>query len=167
MNIVGIDNGLSGGLAIIDDERRPADNTLVFPMPVIFNLSKRVVDELEVFEFLDNRGAEHVFIEGVQPNPQWQISAVTSLVTCQALVRGMCVAMEIPYTIVPAQAWQKAMFKGTPCKKGQTKVVSVQVAKRLFPKVSLLRTPKCTKPSDGMSDALLIAEYGRRQLQGA
>lgn len=47
-----------------------------------------------------------------------------------------------------------------------TKAMSILAAHRLFPGVSLLRTDKCKKPDDGMSDALLIAEYGRRVLMG-
>ena len=34
----------------------------------------------------------------------------------------------------------------------------------LFPDVSLLATPRCKKPHDGMAEALLMAEYARRKL---
>lgn len=44
---------------------------------------------------------------------------------------------------------------------------SIVVAQRLFPGQTLLRSPRAKKPSDGMADALLIAEWGRRRAHGA
>ena len=38
---------------------------------------------------------------------------------------------------------------------------SIEKCKELFPEVSLRRTSRCTTDSDGMAEALLIAEYGR------
>ncbi len=43
-----------------------------------------------------------------------------------------------------------------------TKKTSINASRRLFPRVSLLRNSKCKTPHDGLSDALLIAEYARR-----
>jgi hypothetical protein len=54
------------------------------------------------------------------------------------------------------------MLAGTPGE--DTKQRSVIAAQRLFPNVSLLPTPRCKKPSDGIADALLIAEWGRRKM---
>lgn len=46
------------------------------------------------------------------------------------------------------------------------KAASVQRARQLFPATNLYPTPRSTTPSDGMAEALLIAEWGRRQHAG-
>lgn len=81
------------------------------------------------------------------------------------LWRGMLVALEIPYEIVPPKTWQLLMLAGE--NKSDVKAASIRVAQRRWPNVSLLPTPRCRKPNDGMADALHIAEYGRRTHTGA
>ncbi len=80
----------------------------------------------------------------------------------RGILEGILVALGIPYALVPPRAWQRAMLAGT--SGADTKQRAVIAASRLFPTVSLLPTPRCRKPSDGMADALLLAEYGRRTL---
>jgi hypothetical protein len=41
---------------------------------------------------------------------------------------------------------------------------SIEVCKKLFPQVNLLATPRCKKEHDGIAEALLMAEYTRRNL---
>lgn len=45
-------------------------------------------------------------------------------------------------------------------------MASIKKAQELFPDVSLLASDRCKRPHDGLADALLIAEYGRRRLVG-
>jgi hypothetical protein len=52
------------------------------------------------------------------------------------------------------------MLEGT--QGDDTKQRSIIAAKRLFPEVSLRRTERSRKDDDGISDAILLAEYGRR-----
>ena len=68
-------------------------------------------------------------------------------------------ALGVPLEPVLPRVWQKEMLKGTPA--GDTKQKSIIAAQRLFPGVSLLPTVKSLKKSDGLSDALLLAAYGR------
>jgi len=81
------------------------------------------------------------------------------------LIEGVCIGVGIPYTIVPPREWQKVMLSGV-SKKLNTKAASILIAKRLYPGVSLRATERCTTDHHGMSDALLIAEYGRRTKGG-
>jgi hypothetical protein len=46
-----------------------------------------------------------------------------------------------------------------------TKSTSILAAKRLFPKFSLAISERASKPQDGVSDALLMAEYCRRNFK--
>lgn len=84
-------------------------------------------------------------------------------------VRQACIAHAIRYTEVPAKKWQKEMFEGQVriLKTGSktaldTKAMALVAAKRLFPTTNLLITEKSSVPHDGLVDALLMAEYARR-----
>lgn len=68
----------------------------------------------------------------------------------------------VPYELVKPKNWQKVMLADIPGE--DTKARSIIAAQRLFPGADLRPTPRCRKPSDGISDALLIAEWGRRRL---
>ena len=71
------------------------------------------------------------------------------------LWEGMLAALGIPYELVRAQDWKKAL--GIP--PGSNKGASRVLASRLFPKLaSQLRRVS----DDGRAEALLIAEYRRR-----
>lgn len=72
----------------------------------------------------------------------------------------MLTALGIPYQLVAPQRWQKVMLADIPG--SDTKQRSILAAQRLFPGVNLRRTERSRKLSDGLSDALLLAEYGRR-----
>ena len=71
-------------------------------------------------------------------------------------IQGLLAAFQIPFELVRPQKWKKE-FSCT-----SDKNTSIAVAKRLFPAFNLKRTPKCTKDDDGLAEALLMAEYGRR-----
>ena len=72
-------------------------------------------------------------------------------------IEGVLRAYNIPFQLVPPKTWKKEFSLGS------DKAQSIEVCKRLFPKVNLLRTDKCRKEHDGMAEALLMAEYGRRK----
>lgn len=79
-------------------------------------------------------------------------------------LEGMCIALNIPYTIISPQTWQKVIFEGIPKipkadGKNDTKAQALIAIKRLFPELNLLRTPKCKNPDDGLIDSVLIARY--------
>ena len=44
-----------------------------------------------------------------------------------------------------------------------TKAMALVAAKRLFPDAKLTFGDKATKPHDGLVDALLMSEYGKRK----
>ena len=74
-------------------------------------------------------------------------------------ILGILAALGVVIHEPTPQAWKKAMLAGT----DKGKDASIQVAENLFPEINLV--PKgCRKPHDGMAEALLMAEYGRRTL---
>ena len=75
-------------------------------------------------------------------------------------IQGVLKAYGIPYELVTPQKWKKE-FSCT-----SDKNTSIEVCKRLFPDVNLKATDRCKKDHDGMAEALLLAEYGRRHYNG-
>ena len=72
-------------------------------------------------------------------------------------IEGLLQAFDIPYQLVPPQTWKKEFCVTS------DKNTSIEVCRKLFPHVSLLPTERRRKPSDGMAEAILIAEYARRR----
>jgi hypothetical protein len=85
----------------------------------------------------------------------------------------------LQHDYVAPKDWQKVMFEGiepiykSSKKKGrgtlETKLMAIEAYKKLFPSVDLYITEEGNKSKnvhDGICDALLIAEYGRRKYLG-
>jgi hypothetical protein len=163
MSTIGVDPGKEGGIAVLF---KPGEEPGLFPMPVLSAAKGR--DEYDtatirrIFALISP--ADHVVIEKLQPMPLAKGGTIANFNRGAAghLFIGLCVGLGLSYTLVAPQTWQKVMLLGTPGE--DTKQRSILAAQRLFPGVSLLPTERSRKPSDGLSDALLIAEWGRRTL---
>lgn len=70
---------------------------------------------------------------------------------------GMLDSIGIPYQPITPQKWKKEF--GLTSDKAQ----SVEVCKRLYPGVNLLRTERSRKEDDGMAEAVLMATYAMRK----
>ncbi len=159
--IVGIDPGLTGAIAMISEQGRIS----LRPMPTLHvSKTKRMIDERAVCQMLEHRGhaIHHVFIEKVHAMPKQGVSSCFNFGCTWGVLRGICTALHLPYTLVTPQAWKKVMCKGIN-KSGDDTII---VCKRLWPDISLRATPRSKKDHDGLADALCIAEYGRRYLRG-
>lgn len=151
--ILGIDPGKSGALCWMS-ESGIAD---LSPMPI----SWKSYDMSLLRTFIAS--SQVVIIERQQPLPPKMGGSLASYWrgASQYLLEGLCVGLQIPYEIVRPVDWQKEFFQGLSKDLGKQR--SVIVCKRLFPEVDLRRTPRCHKDDDGIADAILIAEYGRRR----
>jgi len=155
--IVGIDPGLDGGIAILNDEREP--DVHIMPTMPSGKGNGRTINLQSLFGLLlDVRKPCRVIVERQQPFPkQGGVSNFTTGYGFGAIL-GVLTATEMPHIVITPQTWMKAL--GIP--RGSGKGGNVLAATRLFPTVNLKRTAKCKNLHDGMADALLIAEYGRR-----
>jgi hypothetical protein len=174
---IGIDNGLTGACAVLMFDGKVHD---FLPAPIIGGKRKQL-DEVAMAQFLRPYAGRltvtgEIAEESVAFVEAWQVGrpstksgrpGVVSMASfgfgC-GLWRGMLVMAKIPYEIVTAATWRRYMLIGAVA--GKQKQASVAAAKRLWPDVNLKRSANCTKDSDGISDALLIAEYGRRVFAG-
>ena len=163
MATAGIDPGKKGGICIIDGSPE------FYPMPIC-KTGKGSKTELDlpringIFTDLQLRFYQLnflVILEKQQAYPnQGAVSNFTTGGGFWAL-RAMLVAHDLPHVIITPQTWQKAVgiVRGPD---NDTKKQSVAIAERMFPGVDLRATSRCTTKSDGLSDALLMAIYGRQ-----
>jgi crossover junction endodeoxyribonuclease RuvC len=100
-------------------------------------------------------------VEHVNAMPGQGVTSCFSFGQNFGFILGLLAAFRIPYELVRPQKWKKE-FSCT-----SDKNTSIAVAQRLFPGVDLRRTPKCSKPHDGICEALLMAEYAKRLRGGA
>lgn len=154
---IGIDPGKDGCLAILGyrdapilipfDEAEYA-NQLRRVAPFFIATGDGVVDQRETF----------AVVEHVNAMPGQGVTSCFSFGQNFGFILGLLTAFRIPYELVRPQKWKRE-FSCT-----SDKNTSIEVAQRLFPGVDLRRTPRCSKPHDGKSEALLMAEYCRRRM---
>lgn len=144
MVYVGIDPGLAGGIGVI---RTDSDITAMkYTTQNLISLLKQFADETQV----------QFFVEHVHAMPKQGVTSTFNFGMGFGQILGILEAFDRKYTLVKPSVWKRVM--------GVTadKQTSIRKCGQLFPEVSLLPTSRCRVPSDGLAEALLIAEYGRR-----
>lgn len=147
MVYIGIDPGKNGGFAIIDDKGgvhvESWDNQeFAGNVRIASNENIRVI----------------ACVEKVGAMPGQGVTSMFSFGKAAGFIEGVLTSCNVPFQLVPPATWKKEFSLI-----GGSKQKSIEVAKRLFPGVSLRRTNKCTVDHDGMAEALLLAEYARRR----
>ena len=141
---VGIDPGLAGGIGVIRSETDIV--SLKYTPQTLISLLKQFADDTQV----------QFFVEQVHAMPKQGVTSTFNFGMGFGRILGILEAFDRKYTLVKPQVWKRAM--------GVTadKQTSIRRSQELFPQVSLLPTSRCWVPNDGLAEALLIAEYGRR-----
>lgn len=186
---IGIDPGKNGVIVILKTNKSQSiEDIIIEPIPKIEGSKNKLIDEHALNDiFLALKTEEHhIVLEDVHAMHNVAASATFSFGDICGLLRGMIIAHGLSFTKIPPKLWQAEMFQGIPemrkpdsvrnTKKGNpitvrgkidTKPMSIAAAKRLFPKVKLTlgKTDRATKDQDGVSDALLMAEFSRRKFK--
>ena len=147
MIYIGIDPGKNGGIAVINPDK-------------VWTHVYTEEDLLLILGYYAEDKQAICYLEHVHAMPKQGVSSTFNFGMNFGFIQGVLRAYNIPYELVTPQKWKKE-FSCT-----SDKNTSISVCKRLFPGVNLRRTEKCTKDHDGMAEALLIAEYGRRHYNG-
>lgn len=162
--IVGIDNGVSGALAIISE----AGMGIVWtPMPTVTARKGREVDVVAVWQWLfDETGQKPTDATYIieEPGGSKSVKAAVSMAASFHALRGMLAVKRCRMERVTPQRWQRDMIPGR--KAGESKARAYEAARRLWPGESWLASSKCRTPHDGAIDAALIAEWYRRNMKG-
>jgi len=154
--VIGMDPGLSGGLAAVTPE-----GLQLRTMPVYEADKRCFIDEREVVRWLTDHALQGalVFIEAVHAMPKQGVTSMFTFGTGWGQLRGICAGLGLPYELVRPQEWQRAMLSGQP--PGSEYLV----ASRLWPLAEWRASERAKKPHSGLVDAALIAEFGRRKSQ--
>lgn len=147
---IGVDPGKDGCLAALGYRDTPI--LVPFSETEYANQLRR----LTLVTRNDIGGSVFCVVEHVNAMPGQGVTSCFSFGQNFGFILGLLTAFCIPYELVRPQKWKRE-FSCT-----SDKNTSIEVAQRLFPGVDLRRTPKCQKPHDGVCEALLLAEWGRR-----
>lgn len=142
MTFCGIDPGRGGAIAVIREDGSIA--TSVFNesayRSVILSLAYNSLAIVEDVHAMPKQGVTSMFNFGY--NKGW--------------IMGALFSCGVSAQLVSPQKWKRAFGLDNDKQK------SIACASRLFPDANLFATPRCKKPHDGICEALLMAEYGRR-----
>ena len=147
MNYIGIDPGKKGAIAWLENGCQ-----------AVWPYSNEMLVQIckEAMEAIEHEQKVIVCVEKVGAMPGQGVTSMFSFGKSAGFIEGVLQAYSIPYQLVPPQTWKREFSLG------HSKEDSITVCKRLFPGVNLLPTERCKKESDGMAEALLMAEYARR-----
>lgn len=157
---IGIDPGFKGAVAAITENAAYVSDT---PSAII-GKSKREYLIPEMIRILDEFTSREgilisdvvVAIEKVHSMPRQGVASAFTFGKGYGIWLGILASLHIPYDEVTPQRWQKEMMDGMQRGKDAARVRAMQI----FP--SLSESLK-RKSDDGRADALLIAEWRRRQ----
>lgn len=160
--IIGIDNGLNGGLVAISKQTGAVIAKTV--MPTLHRCKKREVDTYKVYQWiLSCDPFPNPFIVAIEEPLHHAKSsqAVRSMGISFGKLLGMAETKQWDVRCVKVHNWQKAML-GHLAPPYDTKRAALGVANVLAPDECWLKSKRCSKPHDGMIDAYLIACYIRK-----
>ena len=146
MRVLGIDPGQSGGLCLIQYRGLKAKVVAAIKMP------ETETDLAKFLRGIKKKGIETtVYLELVQGMPNQAHVATWKFGQNYGMIRGMLAALKFRREFVRPQAWQKEMK----CLSKGDKNVTKRRAQELFIVPFNI--------THALADAMLIAEYGRRQ----
>lgn len=175
MIVIGVDPGMNGAIVAMDITNNKIHKHII---PRISKNAPIDAHELaDIFRHYHVMTCEkHVIIEEVHAMFGSAAKSTFNFGFVCGQIRQCVVTLKMRYSMVQPKTWQKSLHEGIPIikklKKGNkketkdTKAMSLMVVKNLFPDIEL-RTPNKSggfykNPHDGIVDALLIAEWGRR-----
>lgn len=186
---VGVDPGAAGGIAWIAQNAACA-----IPMPSLPTGGGRrhVYNTVEIARILRGLRQNDVALVVIEQlagmPPGTNAAAIRAAAAGPLLFEGICAALGLPFEFVSPQTWQRALLampkaaKSGPLddpaaeaqrrsqarheRRRAIKAQSIITAQRLYPDVGLLPTERSRVASDGMAEALLLAEYARRRHSG-
>jgi len=156
---VGIDPGLSGAVAMIEDNYvrlYDAPSWAVEYKKGVrheYNVAGMVGIIIEAIARVENRGSIVAGLESVHSMPDQGVASSFKFGVGLGIWQGILAALGIKYQMIPPQRWKKALMDGM----GKEKDASMVVAQRLFPSADIR-----LRKHHGRADALLLAEYMKR-----
>ena len=147
MNYIGVDPGAKGGLALLTNE-----GVIEYCL-----MPSTVADISEWLLSISCRSDIQVkmVVELAQAMPKQGVTSSFNYGRHFGTFEALAVSHGIPYIEVRPAVWKKAMGLNA------AKLDSITLCKRLFPSVNLI-LEGCRTANDGIAEAVLIAEWARR-----
>ena len=153
MKVIGIDPGLSGAIAIIENKRVLG----IFDMPVMAEgkKNKRQLNSAQLVNIIrentNNNEEITVVVEQVNAMPGQGVTSMFNFGQTFGAIKGVCAALELPIYFVRPTKWKKH-FELINSSKDSSRTKAIE----MYPKLS----NQLTKKKDvNKSDAILIARY--------
>lgn len=150
---IGIDPGLTGALALLEDDNSISD---LLDMPVMPLTGKRnQVNSAHLSQIIKiwisgEKVTPTAYLEQVSARPGQGVSSMFGFGVSYGIVQGVLAAVGVPVVLVTPQQWKKRAGLI-----GKEKDMARTIAQRLYPLAELSR-----KKDIGRADALLIARFG-------
>lgn len=149
MNIIALDPGLSGAIAILTHNTITAQ-----PFPI----AGKALDLGALTTIIRDAAPSLAVIEKVHSMPGQGVSSTFKFGQGYGSLMGITAALNIPVELVTPQRWKGAILTGT----AKDKDAAIAYCRRAFPDVQLVMKG-CRNPHDGMADALCILQFGLRE----
>ena len=174
MIVVGIDVGISGGLASLTGDSHSPTATVI-PMPIIEGTpakgskagSKSMIDILGVKKWIeglsDGSGVSTgpiVALEIQHPMSKQGVTSMFNLGRSYESLRTLALVMGWRLILVQPQRWKNEILNGTT----KDKSAAIQWSMARYPQVDLNVGVRKVIYHDGMADALCIAQYGLQEI---
>jgi crossover junction endodeoxyribonuclease RuvC len=156
--VIGIDPGKKG--AIVLYSRDGAGRVEPHRMPNkdgeidLYGIDKIINPALAVSDCF-------AFIEDVHAMPRQGVTSMFNFGFSTGALHGILSYCNIPIYKVTPQSWKRQILKGY----GTDKAAAIAYCEQHYPEISLIPTG-CRVASDGICDALCVAEYGWKKLTG-
>jgi len=153
MRIIGIDPGLSGGIAILDDNKVRE----MFDMPVMSDgkKNKRQLNSALLSQIIKENIKDSedpvVVVEQVNAMPGQGVTSMFNFGQTFGAIKGICAALNLPIFLVRPAKWKKH-FELINSSKDASRTKAIE----MYPLIA----EKLSKKKDvNKSDAILIARY--------
>ena len=153
MRIIGIDPGLSGAIAILEDNKV----LQIFDMPVMAEgkKNKRQLNSAQLVNIIkeNTQGSEEksVVVEQVNAMPGQGVTSMFNFGQTFGAIKGICAALNLPIFFVRPTKWKKH-FELINSSKDSSRTKAIE----MYPSLS----NQLSKKKDvNKSDAILIARY--------
>lgn len=160
MIYIGLDPGKTGAMVALSERGEVLEYE---PYPLIGG-ANGALDLDAIAEWVEDRGCAEdlrVTIEQVASRPGQGVASMFSFGRSLGGVEGIVAAMHLSRMHARPQAWQKVMLAGKPTGK-KVKQSAIEVASALWPELGKALRDMPKKKREGVADAALIAEFGRR-----
>lgn len=154
---IGIDPGMSGGIAVLS----PNGCLSVRILPFV----DRELDHRELHGWLETLTLDYpdetkpiVYVEKISAMPGQGVSSMWTFGYVTGQLHMFVRMLDIPMKLVTPQAWKKMILAGT----AKDKQAAIEHCINAYPHNSFLATSRSHKPHDGICDATCIAEYAQR-----